>query len=89
MAASTGRLSDRERALLDFERDWSLHQGCKESAISRRFGFSAARYYQLLTRVLERPEALDYDPLTVRRLRRRRAHRARKATPSSTAGPRR
>ena len=66
---------ERLRALLDFERDWSVHQGGKEAAIAERFGISAARYYQLLARVLDEPQALAYDPLTVRRLRRRRDQR--------------
>lgn len=86
MAASRAGLDDRERALLDFERDWRLHQGCKAAAISERFGISPARYYQLLARVLQRAEALDYDPLTVRRARRLRAQRARRAAEPGGAG---
>ena len=42
----------------------------KERAIRERFGFSAARYQQLLNRAIDRPEALAYDPMLVRRLRR-------------------
>lgn len=73
VVTATGQeLDERERRLLDFERDWTLHRGCKERAIKDRFGFSAARYYQLIARVVDRPEALAYDPLTVRRVRRRR-----------------
>lgn len=71
-------LGERERALLDFERDWTAHAGRKEAAIRARFGISAARYYQLLNRVLHRPEALAYDPLTVKRLSRRRDERLRR-----------
>ncbi|MPZ73099.1 MAG: DUF3263 domain-containing protein [Nitriliruptorales bacterium] len=66
---------DRLRALLDFERDWAAHEGGKEAAIRERFGFSAARYYQLLGRIIDHPSAEAYDPLTVRRLRRRRDER--------------
>lgn len=65
----------RTFALLDFERDWATHQGNKGTAIRQRFGISAARYYQLLARVIDDPEALGYDPLTVRRLRRNRDQR--------------
>ena len=65
-------LGDRERALIDFERDWAAHEGDKEGAIRERFGFSAARYYQLLARLIDAPDADAYDPLTVRRLRRKR-----------------
>lgn len=72
---STDLPAERDRALLDFERDWSLHQGDKEAAVRERFGFSAARYYQLVARLIDDPTALAYDPLTVRRLRRRRDER--------------
>lgn len=71
-------LDERERALLDFERDWAAHAGRKEAAIRARFGFSAARYYQLVNRLLDRPEALAYDALTVKRLCRRRDERVRR-----------
>ena len=58
----------------------------KERAIRERFGFSAARYHQLLNRVLEQPEALAYDPMLVRRLHRvRDARRRRRVARSARA----
>ncbi len=69
-------LSPRERALVDFEREWALREGVKGEAIVERFGFSPQRYYQLLNRVVARPAAAAYDPLTVRRVLRRRARRS-------------
>ena len=89
-------LSPRDRDLLDFERGWWQQQGPKERAIRERFGFSAARYQQLLNRLIERPEALAADPMLVRRLRRlreaapppagRRAARSRGLNPPDRAG---
>lgn len=71
-------LSDRDRLLLEFEREsWKLTVP-KERAIRERFGFSPARYHQLLNRVVERPEAIAYDPMLVRRLRRVREARRRR-----------
>lgn len=71
-------LSDRDRLLLDFEREsWKLTVS-KERAIRERFGFSPARYHQLLNRVVERPEAIAFDPMLVRRLRRVREARRRR-----------
>lgn len=71
-------LSDRDRQVLDFEREsWKLGTP-KERAIRERFGFSAARYHQLLNRILDRPEALAHDPMLVRRLRRLREVRRRR-----------
>lgn len=78
MDEAAGDLDGRSRALLDFERDWQRHEGQKVAAIRERFGVSPARYYQLLNRVLDDPHALAYDPLTVKRLRRRRDERARR-----------
>jgi hypothetical protein len=64
--------------ILDFERDWWKGSLRKERAIRARFGLSAARYYQLLNRLIDRPEALEYDPMLVQRLRRLREARRRK-----------
>jgi hypothetical protein len=76
----TMQLDERARAILDFEREsWKLSVA-KQRAIRERFGFSAARYHQLLNRLLERPEALAYDPMLVRRLRRLRDVRRRRRT---------
>ncbi|MDH2430428.1 DUF3263 domain-containing protein [Sphaerisporangium sp. TRM90804] len=74
---ASGELTARERELLAFERQWWRHAGAKEQAIRETFGISATRYYQLLGRLVERPEALAHDPMTVKRLRRLRASRRR------------
>ncbi|MEU4549718.1 DUF3263 domain-containing protein [Nonomuraea dietziae] len=68
-------LSERELQLLAFERQWWRHAGAKEHAIRDTFGFSATRYYQLLGDLIDRPEAMEHDPMLVKRLRRLRASR--------------
>jgi Protein of unknown function (DUF3263) len=70
-------LDERSRAILEFENGWWMLPGSKARAIRERFGLSAARYYRLLNRLLDSPEALSHDPLLVRRLRRLRAARRR------------
>ena len=65
-------LSDRERAILDFEGQWRRHAGAKEEAIRAELGLSPARYYQLLGRLIDEVAALAYDPMLVKRLRRTR-----------------
>lgn len=70
-------LTDRDRAILEFERSWWTEPGPKELAIRERFDLSTTRYYELLNALLEMPEALDHDPLVVRRLRRLRDRRRR------------
>lgn len=61
--------------ILDFERAWWKGASGKELAVRARFGLSPARYYQLLNRLIDRPEALEYDPMLVQRLRRLRESR--------------
>mgnify|MGYP001178655999 FL=1 len=65
-------LSDRDRALLDFEGQWHRHVGAKEEAIRAELGLAPARYYQLLDRLIDTVEAQRHDPMLVKRLRRRR-----------------
>ncbi|MDY0910841.1 DUF3263 domain-containing protein [Microbacterium sp. CFBP9034] len=69
-------LSDRDRALLSFEGEWRRHAGAKEEAIRAELGMSPARYYQLLGRLIDTPEAQAHDPMLVKRLRRLRDARA-------------
>jgi hypothetical protein len=69
---------ERWRDIIDFEREWWRATPSKEAAIRERFGMSPARYYQALNRLLDQPEALSYDPMLVRRLRRLREARRRK-----------
>jgi hypothetical protein len=73
----SGDLSERDVAILDFERSWWKHAGVKEQAIRERFDMSATRYYQLLNELLENPAALAHDPILVKRLKRLRTYRQR------------
>ena len=70
-------LTDRDRAILDFERTWWSEPGPKGAAIQARFGLSPARYYQLVGELIRSAEAAAYDPLVVRRLRKLRSNRRR------------
>lgn len=70
-------LTDRDRAILDFERSWWTEVGPKDTIIRERFELSGTRYYQLLTELLDDADALSYDPLLIRRLRRVRERRRR------------
>jgi hypothetical protein len=79
-------LSERDRAILDFERSWWAEGGVKETAIQERFELSASRYYELLGQLMDDPDALAHDPLLVRRLRRLRD--ARQKARATTSGER-
>ena len=76
-APAGGELSERDREVLAFERQWWKHAGAKEQAVRDLFGMSATRYYQVLNQLIDRPEALVADPMLVKRLRRLRATRQR------------
>jgi Protein of unknown function (DUF3263) len=72
-----GALSEREVRILAFERNWWRQPGAKEQAIHDMLGMSATRYYQMLNELIDRPEALAFEPVLVKRLRRQRAKRQR------------
>ncbi len=78
-AALSGQdgLSERDHAILAFERQWWKYAGAKEQAVRDLFDMSATRYYQVLNALIDRPEALASDPMLVKRLRRLRASRQR------------
>jgi hypothetical protein len=71
--ATEPRLDDRQRAILEFERQWWRQPGSKEQAIRDTFEMSPTRYYQMLNALLDLPQALAYDPVLVHRLHRLRA----------------
>ena len=70
-------LSERDRGILAFERQWWQYAGAKEQAVRERFDMSATRYYQVLNALIDTEAALAYDPLLVKRLRRLRSARQR------------
>jgi len=72
-----GGLSRQEHELLAFERQWWKFAGAKEQAIRELFDMSSTRYYQVLNALIDRPDALEFDPMLVKRLRRMRASRQR------------
>jgi hypothetical protein len=69
-AAPVPPLSQRDLAMLAFERAWWRRGGIKEEAIREEFGISSARYYQLLGALIDTPAALQEDPMLVKRLQR-------------------
>jgi hypothetical protein len=80
-------LGERERSVLAFERHWWRHAGAKEEAIRREFGIGPTAYYQLLSRLIDDPAALAYDPMLVKRLQRQRASRRRRRSGGTLSRP--
>ena len=74
-------LSERDMRILAFERRGWRSPGVKEQAIAEVLDMPATRYYQLLNELIDRPEALAFDPVLVKRLRAQRARRQRMRSP--------
>jgi hypothetical protein len=68
-------LSERDMRVLAFERRTWRTVGAKEQEIADALEMPATRYYQLLNELIDRPEALQFDPSLVKRLRTQRARR--------------
>jgi hypothetical protein len=79
-------LTEQDRQILDFERQWWKYSGAKEQAIRDLFDISATAYYQRLAAILDKPEALTFDAQLVNRLKRisGRRQQARQARTMST-----
>lgn len=75
--AAGSSLSQRDRQILEFERQWWKYAGAKEQAIRELFDMSATRYYQIINALIDNPDALAFDPMLVKRLRRMRDARQR------------
>jgi len=84
---SASELSDHERALIDFEREWWQLGSRKDVSIRARFEISASSYYRALHGLIDRAEALEYDSLTVLRLRKRREQARRDRIEGRRADP--
>ena len=77
-------IDERQQAMLEFERNFWTFDEPKETLIRARFQCSADEYYAELNHLLELPDAMDHDPLVVRRLRRQRLRRRRERADTGT-----
>jgi hypothetical protein len=80
-------LTARERAILDFERECWMLPGPKDAAIRSRFDIAPSSYYRAVSGLIEHPGAVQYDPLTVKRLRKQRDERRRVRIEGRRADP--
>jgi hypothetical protein len=74
-------LSERDMRILAFERRGWRTPSAKEQAITEVLNLPPTRYYQLLNELIDRPEALAFDPMLVKRLRAQRTRRQRIRSP--------
>lgn len=69
------KLSELESKILQFEARTYTSEQVKESLIYRKFGFSPARYYSILSALIETEAAIENFPVLVKRLRRLQSQR--------------
>ena len=74
-SADVSGLAERDRAILDFEREWWRYAGAKEQAIREHFDMSTSAYYKAVNDLIDQDAAMAYDPMLVKRMRRMRARR--------------
>lgn len=79
-------LSERDRAVLEFEGSWWTEGGSKEEAIRIRLRISPTTYRRVLSGLTRSDEAEALDPLVVRRLRRQQDERRRARFEGRPAG---
>jgi len=65
--AGTSTLTEIQRAILDFERYWSLSLGAKDQAIRDQLGLEPDQYYQQIYALVDDLEAMRYAPTVVNR----------------------
>jgi hypothetical protein len=81
------QLDELTRRVLELERAAPWRKGSKERTIREALGITPTRYRQVLVGALARPEALAFDPMLVRRLRRLRDGRRRTRLPGRLGHP--
>jgi hypothetical protein len=70
-------LTEDDLDMLALERLWWQYAGAKEQKVRDRFGVSMQTYYARVNRLIDREDAMAFDPLLVKRLRRLRDDRKR------------
>lgn len=63
-------MTDDETRMLDLAGARWRYAGSLEQVVRDEFGISLTRFWQRVSQLLDREDALAYDPVTVNRLRR-------------------
>jgi hypothetical protein len=79
-------LSPCDQAILEFEGSWWTEPGPKEVAVAHCFQLTMGEYHEALARLIDDSDALEFDPLAVRRLRRARDRRRQGRSQETSVG---
>jgi hypothetical protein len=69
------QLSQRDRAILDFEQSWWESPTPRDQAVREQFQLTESEYAEVLNQLIASETALLVEPLLIRRLRRLRDRR--------------
>ena len=69
------QLSQRDRAILDFEQSWWKSATPRDQAVREQFQLTESEYAEVLNQLIASEAALLAEPLLIRRLRRLRDRR--------------
>jgi len=69
------KLSQRDRAILDFEQSWWESATPRDQAVREQFQLTESEYAEVLNQLVASEAALLAEPLLIRRLRRLRDRR--------------
>lgn len=69
------QLSQRDRAILDFEQSWWESATPRDQAVREQFQLTESEYAEVLNQLIASEAALLAEPLLIRRLRRLRDRR--------------
>ena len=62
-------LTDEDKAIIDLAKEHPRWSGAMDAAINDELGMTSAAFFQRLIHLSRQPEAIEYDPVTMNRVR--------------------
>lgn len=62
-------LTDEDKQIIDLAKEHPRWSGAMDAAIMDELGMTSAAFFQRLIHLSRRPEAIEYDPVTMNRVR--------------------
>lgn len=62
-------LTDEDKQIIDLAKEFPRWSGVMDARINDELGMTSAAYFQRLIYLSRQPEAIEYDPVTVNRVR--------------------
>ena len=62
-------LTDEDKKIIDLAREYPKWSGGMDARINDELGMTSAQFFQRLIYLSRQPEAIEYDPVTMNRVR--------------------